>query len=757
VNKRTTTILILNAILLACFPAMRVSANYTLVWDTRDIAQMGQMTVYNGLAEGSLLGMPVAAGDVNGDGYDDVSLAAFYGPSGPSGGRRAAGQVNIAFGSADALKGTTVDFSKADQGSCRIYGARADDFLGNEIAMGDVNGDGFADIIAGAQNGDGFDNDSNRSQAGLAYIVLGQAEYPAVIDLVNPGPGVIQILGAKSGDRFGFWVHAGDVTGDDIDDILVSADLAGSSSGTGSARGVLYMIPGGQSFPAKIDLSQGSVLGNLHITAIYGKDDLDHFGSCIAVGDFDGDGFGDIACSAGVSRAGAAYTGYGQVNNGIGQGGGDGPNDDRQNAGEVTVLYGRASWPSTIQLSSPPGDATIVYGDQAGGYFGEDVNAGDFDGDGLDELVVGALVADAPGGRNGSGIGYVVWGDGFDRGDRIDIRSASGARVLTIYGENAGDIGADSIRLADIDGDGFEDILFGSPINAASGREAAGDLKIIYGTEAPMPSVVDTANNPASVPIFQVVAPDAGDMFTYSLTTGDIDGDGFIDLVPNAMGGDGAGNRLDACGESYIISGRIFAQRTGRGTQNAPILSSVTVFPDRKKIYAGESGIVLTLNNTSPDTERLFTVGSTAVVNDVDVPTEFVDMRTLRVSLDEAPDTRNTPGSLVVQARNPGSDPSVAIVSVLLIGPIVKKVTSLTTDVITLTVKGKNALDGASVDVRLAEVPDMSVPVMSIDRTNKKTFKVRIGRQYIAPGSRVEVRIVNPGPAYSQPASVIVM
>ena len=747
--RRLIARLILPALVISSIPATPVAALYIRIWDTRDTGQMGQMTVYNGYPEGALLGMPVGAGDLNGDGFDDVALAPFYGPSGPSGGRRAAGQINIAFGSADALTGKVLDAAQSPSGMSAIYGARPDDFLGNEITVGDVTGDGIADILVGAQNGDGFDNDSNRSQAGLAYVIIGQSEFPETIDLVNPGPGVIQILGAKAGDRLGFWVHADDVNGDDVADILVSADLAGSSSGTGSARGILYMIPGGQDFPAKIDLAQGSVLSSLDVTAVYGVDDQDHFGSCISVGDFDGDGFGDVACSAGVSRAGAAYTGYGQVNNGIGQGGGDGPNNDRQNAGEVTVLYGRASWPSTIQLSNPPNDATIVYGDQAGGYFGEDVDAGDIDGDGREELAIGALVADAPGGRNAAGVGYIVWGDRFARGDRIDLRNAANARALTIYGENAGDIGADSLRIADIDDDGLDDILFGSPINAGAGRDAAGDLKVIFGTELPFPAIVDTANNPANVPIFQIVAPEAGDIFTYSLATGDIDGDGFIDLVPNAMGGDGGGNRVEAAGESYVISGRLFSQRAGRGSQDAPLLSSVAVSPDKKKTYAGEPGIVLTLNNASTDPSRLFVANSVAVLNGIDAPTEFVDTRTLRVALDDIPEVRNTPGSVVVQAKNPGSDPSVAIVSVLLIGPLVKKVTATASSNVTLTVRGKFILDDATVDVTLADGSGTIVPLMSVERTSKKTFRVRIARADVAPGTQVAVRIANPGPAYS--------
>ena len=175
----------------------------------------------------------------------------------------------------------------------------------------------------------------------------------------------------------------------------------------------------------------------------------------------------------------------------------------------------------------------------------------------------------------------------------------------------------------------------------------------------------------------------------------------------------------------------------------------MTVAPDRKKIYAGEPGIVLTLNNASTDASRLFVAGSVAVLNGIDAPTEFVDMRTLRVALDDIPEVRNTPGSVVVQVRNPGTDPSVAVVPLLLIGPLVKKVTVADGSNITLTVRGKYVLDDATVDVRLADGSGTAVPLMSVERTSKKSFRVRIERAAVPAGTQVEVRIANPGPAYS--------
>jgi hypothetical protein len=731
----------------------------TTIWDVRDTGQAGQLTVYNSDFDGTSLGMPCGSGDLDDDGFDDVVLAPFLAPAGPSNERLRAGKLHVYFGREGGISGI-VDQPAPPPGSVTIYGARTGDFLGNEVDVADVTGDGFDDILACAQNADGLGTDASRPGAGALYVIRGRATWPSTIDLATATDGITAILGAADGERCGFWAAAGDVNGDGVKDILVSADLAKASNGTGAGRGILYVIPGGANLPARIDLASAAQRAQLNITVIHGVDDCDHFGSCITSADFDRDGFDDIVCSAGLARAGAGPSQ--KVDTTFcsnAQGGGGGPNNDRPEAGEVYVIYGRASLPASIELASPPADVAIYYGQNAGDHFGEDVRTGDFDGDGIPELAVGALTAAAPSGvpgqppRSRAGIGYIFWGSELQRGERVDVRdlNTSTTRLVRIYGQAANDIGADTIALVDVDGDGLAEMIFASPTNDPAGRSEAGDVKVIFGTRDRLPSVVDLAAPPVAV--YRAIAADPGDMFAYSFTSGDFDGDGFVDLMPNGMGGDGNGNCCRDAGELYVLSGREFAARAGRGPGETPCLSRVTVTPAATTYYAGQSGLVVHLFCDSSDDAVKFRDGAVALLNGFEVPTTFVSSSELEVALDDAPAVRNAAGPVTAAARNPGSAASPAIEAVTLVGPEIARVKAKRTSAaVRLNVKGANFLPGA--DVKVIAV-GANVPVLSVNRKNTKKITATIATGAVSSGVILTVVVLNPGPAPSAPSSVL--
>ena len=737
----------------------------TMIWDIKTTAQTGQRSIYNSDPDGTTLGMPCASGDLDGDGDDDAILAPFLAPSGPGNVRPRAGELQVHFGAPDSISGTVTDLTAAPGTHTTIFGARAGDFLGNEVETGDVTGDGLEDILVGAQNADGLGTDSSRPLAGKLYVINGRTTWPETIDLAGtPMTGVTEIIGAVAGERCGFWPSYGDVNGDGTNDILVSADLAKSSAGIGSARGKLYIIPGGPTLPAQIDLGSSSQLASLDISIIYGVDDCDHFGSCITSGDFDRDGIDDIVCSAGLARSGAFPTAKVEEPAGAfcsnGLGGGGGPSNDRTEAGEVYIIYGRTNWPATMELSNPTADVSIYYGQNGGDHFGEDVRVGDFDGDGQIELAVGALTASAPSGtpgvppRNDSGVGYIFWGTFISRGERVDTRAlgTTEPRMTRIYGEAAGDIGSDTIALADVNADGLDEMIFASPTYDPASRPEAGDIKVIFGDADRLPTVVDLANPPASVSVYQVIAADPGDMFAYSFTVGDFDGDGFTDLMPNGMGGDGLGNCCRDAGELYILSGKEFSLRAGRGPAGTPCLTRVTVSPASTVYYAGQTGIQLTLLCETDQSDGLYVAGAKAILNGVEVQTTFINNKELRVSLDDAPEVRNTPGLVTARVKNPGSDASIGVSAITLRGPSItfiklqKKGANLR-----LTVKGADFLAGSTVTV--ANASGVEIPTISVVRKSGTKLRATIPGQ--PSGAVLTVRAVNPGPAYSSPAMAV--
>jgi hypothetical protein len=792
-GRRLATVLICS-ILVWGIPhtgAQAQSSNYVRIWDLA-VAQEGQCIVYNADADGSQLGMPVGAGNLNGRDADDIArddvvIAPFYAPAGPSNARRAAGKLHVYFGRPE-ISGTIVDpLNGPAEGSVEIWGAREGDFLGTEVDVADVTGDGLGDILACAENADGFGSATDRPQAGALYVIPGRTSWPATIDVANPPAGsVLQILGAHAttdgsgftpGDRLGFWAAGGDVDGDGVKDILVSADLVDGKNGDKRDSGAVYVIPGGSNLReangalrARIDLQNP---GPVKVYTIHGIDEFDHLGSSISSADFDDDGFDDIICSAGVSRSGAAFSGW-EMGGAPASGGGDGPLNSTLDSGEVYIVYGRsrAAWDlePVIELSpNPTEDEAIYYGEDQQGYFGEDVSHGDFDGDGKEDLLVGALTANPPvvnGGlpyRQNAGEGYIFWGAFIERGETVDLRTGQSNRVTRLYGEFEGDIGADSVRMADLDNDGKDDLLFGSPLNPATGaggplRLQAGDLKIIFGRANRLPAIVDFQHPPADVQVYQITGGERGtggygDLLTYSLSTGDYDGDGFMDLMPNSMGADGVDNSAPEAGELNIISGRILSERAGRtGNVENPVLTGFSATPSTGPYYAGASGITITLDGSN------FAVGATLSVNGVAVPSAAVTVESatrIRFVLDQALAVRNTPGHLAILVRNPDGGASAPLTTIRLLGPEIKKTKSKRKgSTITINVTGTNFLPAATVDVRTSSGDP--VVTQSIDRVRTDKFRVRIARGTVPSGTALSIRVVNPGPVASAAASTTV-
>jgi hypothetical protein len=262
--------------------------------------------VVYGARAGDRLGEGLAAGDVTGDGKPDLILVATFG-AGPDGSRAGAGETYVVASPA-ALP---LDLASAPP-ALTVIGADAGDQLGHSVGAGDTDGDGAADLWLGAVSADGPGNAVNL--AGEAALVTGKRAPGTVIDTAAGQASAI-IYGPEREARFGRSLAVGDVNGDHLADLAISAPNLDGRSGR------IFILNGRNSYPDDAG-EAGTVFYGLDAGDMLG---FEEFGMpSLAIADVNADGLLDILASAA---------------------GGDGPSNDRADCGEAYVLLS----------ASPPG------------------------------------------------------------------------------------------------------------------------------------------------------------------------------------------------------------------------------------------------------------------------------------------------------------------------------------------------------------------------------------------------------------------
>ncbi|UCH87251.1 MAG: FG-GAP repeat protein [Dehalococcoidia bacterium] len=348
---------------------------------TVDTALGEQDFTVKGAHGSDFLGYALAAGDVNGDGVDDIIVAA-PGADGPDNARSGAGEAYVVFGSPE-LTGT-IDVGQEQQ-DFTILGAVPDDFLANFAASGDVNGDGIDDILLGTHMADG--PEGQRTDGGVAYVIFGSSELKGTVDLAS-GEGFLPIWGADASDWLGFVLTAADVDGDGVDDLLVSARNADGLGNSRNNAGEVYVIFGSAGLPSKIDIAE-----EMQDVTLIGSDPNYLFGHSLASGDVNGDGLADVLVGAPAANG-------------------------REKAGQVLLFLSPAQWPVTVdaalgqqQVSVPGQQELTIVGAEPQDELGFSVASGDVNGDGRDDIIGGALLADGPdNARPDAGEVHVIFG-----------------------------------------------------------------------------------------------------------------------------------------------------------------------------------------------------------------------------------------------------------------------------------------------------------------------------------------------------------
>ncbi len=448
------------------------------------------------------------AEDVNGDGFDDVIIGApFADPNG-----ELSGSSYVVFGKASGFN-AAMNLSDLDgNNGFRLDGVSAYARLGLSVSnAGDVNGDGFDDVIVGA-----YGADPNGFASGSSYVVFGKASgFDATMDLSSlDGANGFRLAGVAENDRSGISVSsAGDVNGDGFDDVIIGADKADPN---GYSSGSSYVVFGKVSgFDATMDLSS---LDGANGFRLDGEIAHDRSGiSVSSAGDVNGDGFDDVIIAAPYAHP----NGYG--------------------SGSSYVVFGKATgFDAAMNLSGLDGgngfrlDGVSVYDLSVS-------SAGDVNGDGFDDVIIGIPDADPNG--NYSGFSYVVFGktSGFDA--TMDLSSLDGANGFRLDGEAAFDSSGRSVSSAgDVNGDGFDDVIV----------DAMDSSYVVFGKVSGFDAVMNLSDLDGSTG-FRIDAVTKHYSISGSVSgAGDVNGDGFDDLIVGAAFADSNG---EYSGSSYIIFG----------------------------------------------------------------------------------------------------------------------------------------------------------------------------------------------------------
>lgn len=434
----------------------------------------------------------IAMCDLNGDRLEDLIVGA-EASSGAGRRRPGAGEVFVLFGRRGSWRGP-LELAQAD---VRILGRHVDEFLGTEVACGDVNGDGYADIVASVANGGG--PDGSRQNAGAVHIIFGGRDLPADIDLAD-GTGVM-IHGENPRQLIGRFLDVGDINGDGMLDLLISADNETDRTGIIEQAGRVYVEFGRADWPAEIDLAVDPDL------VVYGAGDEKFgpwgLGSSVTPGDLDLDGTSELIMSAPGAE----------------------PSPFRREAGQLQILRGRTAWPRVIDLAKESADSVISGAKEYQSFGHYQCYVADLDGNGAPDFVGSGVGGIDPQGRfHGLEIRMFELGPSLRRS--VDLNTHTDLVIFPAQPRR--NIDSAPNGPGDVNGDGTMDLMFGSfPTDGPDGtRTEAGELSVFFG-RAIWPKEIQLSTEPADIRVYGAYPKDV-----FSLGgSGDLNGDGLDELV----------------------------------------------------------------------------------------------------------------------------------------------------------------------------------------------------------------------------------
>jgi hypothetical protein len=459
-----------------------------------------------------------SAGDINGDGYDDIIIGAYL--ADPYS-RSKAGTTYVLYGGIYEPKNIDLESFNNTQGFA-IHGANGYEYSGYSVSFaGDVNNDGYGDVIIGAYRVDV----GSKTDAGAAYVIYGNITNSDIDLALLTNTQGFAIYGNATDDEFGISVSsAGDINGDGFDDIIAGARYADPDSRLNA--GAAYIVYGGNNISSLIELEN---LEDDQGIAIYGESADYKTGAFVSgIGDTNADGYDDVIIGANYANS-----------------------NGRSRAGISYVIYGHSNL-TTIDLSElNHAQGFIIQGASSYDYSGVSVSyAGDVNNDGFNDFTIGAHAAD-PNYESNAGITYVIYGSNIS--STIDLSSLNFNQGVKIYGEYEYDnSGWAAGGAGDFNGDGYDDIVIGANRADPLSRTDAGKSYIVYGG-ANLDAVIELSalNCNQGFAIYGVLADDRNG---YAVSgAGDVNGDGYDDVIVGSWEANPY-SRSEA-GTSYLIYG----------------------------------------------------------------------------------------------------------------------------------------------------------------------------------------------------------
>jgi hypothetical protein len=404
--------------------------------------RLAPSTLYNYWELGSCL----AVGDVNGDGIDDVIYSAPFAYPPPSK-EAPVGVVFVTYGrSSWSVDTITLDpYNEVPAlADVQVWGGGNARTYGLSVASGDLNDDGFDDIIATSQ----FNADDNH-----VWTVFGEA-FPSETELRLATDADLDVIGEPDFFNFGYGLAAGDVTGDGTDDLLIGAP-GGYGPDKDPSDGRAYILYGSDGWTEADPIDLAVTAADVTIDNLEARSNL---GWALTVGDINGDGTGDAV----VSEPDVAF-----------------PSKDKAAGGTVYVIHGNGSLPATIDFAIDDADLTIAGDAVADIAFGFSLDAGDINGDCIDDLLIGSRYQFG----NLAARAYGVYG----ATDLPATLAMPGDAAQLLIAEGVGDQFGTAVALGDFTGDLLADMLVGDPMF----NDATGAAYLVYSPEVNEPPIAD--------------------------------------------------------------------------------------------------------------------------------------------------------------------------------------------------------------------------------------------------------------------------